>query len=139
MGFECKKCGSTEHYLINHRDKRRGRDAVTVRPRCKPCSLKDSKWRMKKRKGAVRDAAFERFGPRCSCCGVVDREFLTLEHKNGGGRNDRRKRSDIAIWKDAAFSPDAADRFEILCYNCNCSRGFLGYCPCQRTRQQKVS
>jgi len=68
---------------------------------------------------------------RCECCGEVYIEFNTIDHPNGGGQAERRriKRSpgrDFYAWLIKEGFPPG---YRVLCFNCNCSWGFLGYCP----------
>lgn len=78
----------------------------------------------------IRKQVFEFYGSKCSCCGEVHDEFLTLDHINGGGLKHRKAinktSSDFYKW---VIDNDFPDFLRILCYNCNCSLGHLGYCP----------
>ena len=70
---------------------------------------------------------------KCVCCGETERDFLTLDHINGGGGQHR-----VAIfgdrWSAGArfyswlgmnhFPPG----FQLLCMNCNFSKGKHGQC-----------
>jgi len=72
--------------------------------------------------------------PRCACCGVVDMEFLTLDHIDKNGREHRAeveaqgfaKGAGMYLWIEKNGYPEG---FRVLCWNCNCSRGIHGYCP----------
>ena len=66
------------------------------------------------------------YGNVCSCCGESEFEFLTIEHKEGQTKETRR--TGLVAYRDAVkeYRPDL---FEILCWNCNCAKGKLGYCP----------
>lgn len=74
------------------------------------------------------------YGGKCACCGENRPQFLTLDHVNGNGAEHRReitgKRSGggytIALWLRAHGWPK--DGYQLLCWNCNCARGFSGYC-----------
>lgn len=72
-------------------------------------------------------------GYRCACCGETNRDFLTIDHANGGGGEHRRVVPAAAMmaWlKRNGFPPG----FQILCFNCNCGRGkrnMRGVCPHQ--------
>ena len=70
--------------------------------------------------------------PFCGCCGETHLEFLTLDHLvdkrvDGGVRvgGDRQGQS-LYTWLIRMNFPVG---FRVLCFNCNCSRGTLGYCP----------
>src|SRR5947209_8637995 len=79
----------------------------------------------------------EAFDFKCSCCGADHPWFLTLEHVEGGARKERRDRklANLSPRPSYHFLVDAAregfprDKYECLCFNCNCSKGFYGQCP----------
>lgn len=70
------------------------------------------------------------YGGKCECCGENKREFLTIDHIGGWGRKHRREIGNsgtaIKLWLVRNKFPEG---FRILCWNCNCSRGQVGYCP----------
>lgn len=74
--------------------------------------------------------------PRCKCCGDRNIEFLTIDHKNGGGNAHRRsfgasKGTPIKFYAWAAQAPlkEVRKLLQVLCWNCNCAIGAWGYCP----------
>lgn len=93
---------------------------------CKKCNLFNTKRSQKE----LRQAIIKRYGNKCVCCGENRYEFLTFEHKNGNGAEHRRE---IGIHGGAFVNWLKINNYpnfiEILCYNCNCSKGFWGYCP----------
>jgi len=77
----------------------------------------------------LRKRFFEMYGGSCMCCGEKDIRFLTLDHVDGGGKEDRRERSKYAILREA-LSDLNVDKYQILCYNCNLGRSINnGVCP----------
>lgn len=71
----------------------------------------------------------EMYGGKCACCGECIPEFLTIEHKQGQkGIKQTMKRKSTKAYRDAVknYNPDL---YEVLCFNCNCAKGNLGYCP----------
>ena len=73
--------------------------------------------------------------PSCACCGETQLEFLTIDHINNDGAEHRRKISgggkgahSYAWIVRNNFPPG----FQVLCWNCNCSKGFYGECPHKR-------
>jgi len=69
------------------------------------------------------------YGGQCSCCGESDPRFLTLDHVKGDGGEHRKELFDQQIVSLAIrdFQPD---RFQVLCFNCNCGRSANGgVCP----------
>lgn len=77
---------------------------------------------------AKRFAVLQHYGGRCSCCGENTYEFLTIEHKNGGGTKHRKQ---IGASNMVAFiiKNNYPDNFDVLCYNCNCAKAFNKICP----------
>lgn len=74
---------------------------------------------------------FEMYGKACSCCGEHRKEFLTLEHKQGQV-GIKKKESSVAYRKATVkYQPDL---YDVLCMNCNFSRGKFGYCPHDKER-----
>ena len=70
------------------------------------------------------------YGNECACCGETRKEFLTIDHIEGGGNKHRDtiKRYGTAFYqwlRKFGYPPG----YRILCYNCNCARGRVGYCP----------
>ena len=94
----------------------------------------------KKYRVALRLEIITTLGGKCECCGELNIEFLTLEHKfNDGARHSRAlvptgvkpARSD-AIYLDVKRQGFPKDKYGILCWNCNSSKGAYGYCPHQK-------
>lgn len=76
-------------------------------------------------------------GTVCVCCGEQTLEFLTIDHINGGGRQHREEIGAIGgialyRWLRKNNYPDG---FQVLCFNCNCTKGRYGYCPHARLRE----
>jgi hypothetical protein len=85
-------------------------------------------------------AAFNAYGGAvCRCCGETHVEFLSIDHVDGKGAEHRRQLGkrfasgkNFYIWlKNHDYPPG----FQVLCFNCNCARGFFGQCPHERERQ----
>lgn len=64
----------------------------------------------------------------CACCGENEFEFLTVDHINNDG-NITRHKLNLYGWLIRNNFPEG---FQILCYNCNCARGAVGFCPHQQ-------
>lgn len=74
------------------------------------------------------------YGGKCTCCGEARIEFLTMEHINGRAHEKgKRKRKGKSAWLQIRPKGWPTD-ITVLCFNCNCSRGNLGYCPHERER-----
>ena len=65
--------------------------------------------------------------PICSCCGEETIEFLSIDHINGIKNPTEQGRGKMLIsWLKKYKFPSG---YRVLCYNCNLSIGFNGYCP----------
>jgi|SRR6267142_6461843 len=84
----------------------------------------------------VRDAVIDMLGAKCACCGEKTREFLSVDHIHGGGAKHRKASiSGGSYYQSILKEGCPANKYRVLCYNCNCSLGHRGYCP----HQTKVS
>lgn len=67
--------------------------------------------------------------PKCSCCGESQLEFLTLDHIDGSGAEERKNvksgRNTAYLAKKRGYPPG----YRVLCMNCNFALGMSGYCP----------
>ena len=76
-----------------------------------------------------RRVVIERLGGKCACCGETDKEFLTIDHVEGGGGQHMKAIGNLSSylyrhgWKEGEY--------RCLCMNCNFSFGHYGYCPHQ--------
>lgn len=85
----------------------------------------------KKYRDHLRQQVIDHYGGKCQCCGETTREFLCIDHINGGGNEHRRQTS---IWGGFHFTRwlikhDCPDGFQVLCHNCNMAKGMYGTCP----------
>ena len=82
----------------------------------------------------AKDIIFNWYGRSCVCCGEAEPLFLTLDHINGNGKQDRGKNQSNLTWyhnlaKKIRLGSPPAD-LRVLCYNCNCGRQRNGgICP----------
>lgn len=74
----------------------------------------------------IRKLFIKMYGEKCVCCGESNYEFLTIEHKHG--QVGKKKEGSYRAYRNAIkeYLPDV---YEILCMNCNFSKGKYGYCP----------
>lgn len=86
-----------------------------------------------------RKVAIEYYGGMCSCCGETQYEFLTFDHVNGKTEEDKKKPRHLMggaylyLWLKKNNYPEG---FQILCYNCNCAKGYYGQCPHKKEESQ---
>ena len=72
------------------------------------------------------------YGHRCQCCGETQKEFLAIDHINGGGNEHKRSlglKSAQAFYTWLRTNNYPKENFQILCHNCNMAKGFYGKCP----------
>ena len=110
----------------------RNRERVLAQMRARkhtPEELRKITLRVLARTKALRDEAIAYYGGKCACCGEDRREFLCIDHTNGGGTQHRREikgQGSIQLWLKKNGYPKG---FRILCFNCNGALGHWGYCP----------
>ncbi len=93
------------------------------RPEVKEKQRVYSKIDGRKRKKQVID----NYGGICACCGENRMEFLSIDHINNDGANHRKQTGGhMYAWLIKNNFPSG---YRVLCYNCNMSLGFYGYCP----------
>jgi len=89
---------------------------------------------------AAKEKVVEAYGKQCSCCGESTIEFLTIDHISGDGALHRRKvGKGRKIYKDLIRLNFPKDNYRLLCFNCNITRGFYGYCPHHPEEKSNVS
>ena len=112
---------------------------------CKICSVQKVKeWRhnnpeksrnQSKKNGKIsstkyRTLVLSAYGEQCQCCGEDNREFLCIDHIEGGGTQHRKELGkggrSFYIW---LIKNDYPEGYRTLCHNCNASMGHYGYCP----------
>jgi hypothetical protein len=75
------------------------------------------------------------YGGCCICCGETIPEFLTVDHIDNDGAEDRRKHrgshSGSNFYKRLERLRFPKDKYQLLCWNCNCGKAYYGACPHQ--------
>ncbi len=123
--FVCKYCGA-KTYSVR-----------TGKERCTECRKKwlveyrkreYVKQRRKDRYRENREEVIMGYGGKCECCGENRLEFLAIDHRNGGGREERKTVSIYQILRKIQ-DENYPKEYRVLCHNCNSALGFYGYCP----------
>ena len=117
----CKKCKIAKNHIwyLSYISKPHNREKQIIRGR-------EKRWKRKLK-------VIEEYGGKCVCCGETEVKFLSIDHINGGGSEERknglhgRNGSEFYIWLIKNNYPK--DNYQILCFNCNCAKGFYGKCP----------
>lgn len=73
---------------------------------------------------------------RCSCCGESGQDFLTIDHVNGNGNKERlevlgRYGGGYRFYR-WLIKQGFPDGYDVLCMNCNLSKGKHGVCTHKR-------
>lgn len=77
----------------------------------------------------MREQVLQGYGASCKCCGEENEAFLTLDHVNRDGANERRNGGNDLAYKKA-IELNFPEEYQILCYNCNLGRErYDGTCP----------
>lgn len=84
------------------------------------------------------------YGGFCQCCGESRIDFLTLDHINQDGAEQRRKMGfnnsctgfGFYLWLRKQNWPDLG--LQVLCANCNTARGFCRECPHVKDREPSL-
>ena len=126
----CRKCKTDyqRRWSKGHRD---GPNYTRSKPRRLKQGAKDNISYRKR----TRQKFLELYGNECSCCGEKHVEFLTLDHIQGDGAQERKRLGgNYALYLYAiklfnSNKEEALKQHRILCWNCNCSIGVYGYCP----------
>ena len=88
----------------------------------------------------LKDQAIAAYGGKCSCCGEMNREFLTIDHPRGRktiGHSKRMCGAHLYRWLRNNGYPKKD--FRLLCMNCNFSIGMYGFCPHERTAARVIA
>ncbi len=115
---------------------------------CKTCSvalakydnnvITDKNLRDKQGRLKLKQDVFDNYGGICECCGEDEFYFLNIDHILGGGssrKNRTKLSSGNGLYRWLRQNNYPKDNYRILCYNCNCSRGFYGQCYHELNRE----
>ena len=88
---------------------------------------------LKMRRQIIRKEALIAIGGICICCGESEIGFLTIDHKNNDGHLDKRVSQRRKIVMDFRKGVIDRDKYQCICYNCDCGRALNGgICPHMR-------
>lgn len=78
----------------------------------------------------LRAEIIEAYGSKCACCGEKTPQFLTVDHIDGGGKQERQKMSSNKFLVSIRNRGFPKDLYRLLCWNCNSGRAINGgVCP----------
>ena len=121
----CSKCRLTKPRKEFYPDNRRKRGVGSY---CKACHNETCKVLLRReRRAALLHYSGGKF--ICACCFEFHYEFLNLDHVNGGGGQHRKELRLGSAFYRYLRQQGWPKGYRVLCYNCNFSKGFYGYCP----------
>lgn len=84
-------------------------------------------------KNKLKKEVIAAYGGVCACCEEDILNFLTIDHIDGGGNAHRRelKNNGGGSFYSYLRKNGWPEGYQVLCFNCNMSKGFLGTCPHQ--------
>ena len=87
--------------------------------------------RNKKDRALMKKLILDHYGQKCACCGEDNQIFLSLDHINGKGNDERRKYGKVSVvFYRYLVKHDYPKGYQILCFNCNIGREINGgICP----------
>lgn len=135
----CSNCGAIKPSQDFYKD---GRKKNGLKSECKKCNkLYTDQWCEKKYGGRKQynhqyrqqlkiECLLEYGGLFCNCCQEKQLEFLSLDHKNGGGNKERLEREEhIYTYLRRNHYPDKK-KYQVLYMNCQFGRkNNNGICP----------
>lgn len=144
MGDNCNFCNKQlkkENMFIHDFE---GSNAI-----CYDCSISINKrtnspitritYTKKREVSKLKQDVFDNYGGSCVCCGENEYYFMTIDHILGGGSSRINKNHLTAgntFYRWLRNNDYPTDLYQLLCYNCNCSKGHYGQCYHKLAEQQ---
>lgn len=131
----CERWLHVDEYS-SHQVKRSGRTYCYPTTQCKKCNYQRTRTWVENNRERVNQANTQRrrrirqefmtaYGGQCACCGETQEEFLTLEHIFGRDRKIQ-VHLELERLRNAGWPKE---NVQLLCFNCNSSKGVYGSCP----------
>lgn len=117
-GAYCKRCRKrsrayTRKWKVEHPDRKQ------------KAGRRHRDWHWK-----IRLEVINAYGGKCVCCGEIQPLLLTIDHRNGDGKEHRKKLGQKSIYPVVKREGFPKDRYQLLCFNCNIGRHHNGgTCP----------
>lgn len=101
--------------------------------KCKPCAKPPNLLEKRKQSYAkYKNLIFNKLGNKCACekCNIDDLEILSIDHIYGGGAQEKKIKKGIGYLKylNKLSIEKLINNYQLLCYNCNYSKGFFKIC-----------
>lgn len=114
----CSKCDTDKPEIEFHLH---SKDRLVRRSWCISCSVNS----LREYRHTYKNAAVALLGNKCALCGETEREFLSIDHLDGGGVAERRRIGTNKIYKLIADGLVDLTGYRVLCRNCNDSLQML--------------
>lgn len=75
-----------------------------------------------------RETVIGLYGDNCACCKEDQKSFLTIDHIRNNGNLERKRLSSRSFYAKLAKAGRKLPDYQLLCWNCNCSKNALGEC-----------
>lgn len=128
-----KRCIYREKYYNKNKDKilERAKEYKS-KPEVAERIKKQEKQRNEQNRMFLLSRYSDNNGLSCKCCGENIVEFLSIDHIGGVKEEEKHpngnRKALFYYLKEKGFP----DGYQVLCYNCNLSKGFYGECPHQK-------
>lgn len=141
--YRCKPCERIlrKDWVSKNKEKIKEGHRLWYKKNKKRLSIKSKEWyhrfkdkisiSNKERYRALKLEIFKAYGHKCECCGESTYEFLSIDHIHGGGSKHRKKLGAKSVFDLIKREGFPKNIYRLLCFNCNLSLGFSGYCPHQ--------
>ena len=135
LAYYCRQCTSEYNKLQHTRHKNKEGRSLIKRKRAgawnkSPENKERRAFTNKAYRQRIRMEVVKHYGGKCECCDETRREFLAIDHIEGGGNKHRkslqRAGNSFYLW---LRDNDYPSGYRILCHNCNASYGYCGRCP----------
>lgn len=141
----CTKCSKTLPLESFGSRKGKNRKPGDRHAECKSCTALRRRLRYKHEVGFAekarqlanasyqrqRQSVLDHYGAVCSCCSESNVKFLTFDHINGRSKEHSRQAGDMSGKKLVCWivKNNYPKDIQVLCFNCNCAKGFYKICP----------
>lgn len=131
-------------YYQKHKEEIREKSAKYYKLHREECNSKNSLYVKKKRQDKawlkkrteknreryrkLRILVLDHYGNKCACCGETIKEFLTIDHINGNGKDHRKITGVGENFYRWITKNNYPKDLQILCYNCNIAKMHYGQC-----------
>jgi hypothetical protein len=123
----CNKCGREKPQSLMA--KRRHGNIQKVKPLCLNCAAE----LLQQHNARMRATCFAILGGKCARCGESEPEFLTVDHVNGDGAEERLSLHPDQIKRLIVSGKADLSRYRVLCRNCNDEDGIASRFPSSHT------